>query len=251
MRKTIFILALLLSAFTINAVAQFEGKIIYTIYDNDDDGDNEDSFTTYITPQRILVQGDESFDVKGMMKTDGMLIRLDKKDFVFFTSDNEAMSISKAGITSFINMFGELGKSQKDTQDDIDDIKKNYTFENTGETQTIEGYTATKFVYENKTENQKGTIWMTREIDINWGMLAEPWGDSVAFLTSEDMPSNVILQEGWLPLKGTFYKDGEVDGEFKATVNEMDIADSKVNIATGVTLTSLSEYLFQHMRQQQ
>lgn len=249
MRKTIFILTLLFSAFTVNnAVAQFEGKITYNLYETDDNGDreDEDSFITYITPQRILLEGDESFKVGSAFKSDGLLIRLDKKDFVFFMDENTAMSISKAGITSFINMFGGADSAS----DEVNDMEKDFTFTNTGEKETIDGYTATKFVFESEEENDKGVVWMTQDVSINWGMLAEPWGDSIAFLTSKDMPTNLVLQEGWLPVKGTFYDDGEISGGFTVHIEPVKIKKEMVNLASSVTVTSLSEYLFQQMRQQ-
>jgi len=249
MRKTVFILALLLSVFTVKAAAQFEGKITYTFYETNDNGDrqDEDAFTAFITPQRILLQGEDAFDVGSLFMTDGLLIRLDKKDFVFFTDKNKAMSISKSGITSFINMFSDIHSKQNDT----DEIEKDFTFTQTNETKTIGSYNATKFIFQSKEDDDKAAIWMTRDIDINWGMLAEPWGDSVAFLTQKNLPSGLILQEGWLPLQGTFYKDGETEGEFSAQVEPKDIKKEKVHLAPDVTVTSLSEYLFQHMRDQQ
>ncbi len=251
MKKFACLLTLLLTVFAANLQAQFEGKIIYTFYEMNDSGerDEEEYFTAYITPQRILIQSEESFSMAGSFKTEGLLIRLDKKDFVFLTGDTSAMKITKAGITSFMNMFGEMAKMEHEMEEDM---KKDFTFKNTGEIETFGGYSAKKFVYKsNDEENGKAVIWMTQDININWGMLAEPWGDSVQFMTSGNWPTNSIFQKGYLPLRGTYYEDGKVAGGFSAVVKRTDLAQSMVQIAPEVTVKSLSEYLFQMMRQQQ
>lgn len=248
MKKIFLLPALFIFAFTTNSFAQFEGKITYTLQEKDNSGEQgQEQFTTYFTPNRIFIESDEAMKMAGSFKTEGLLIRLDKNDFVFLTGDKTAMSISKAGITSFMNMFSEMNK--QDESDVANEIEKDYMFKQTGETKNINGYKAYKFVLKSKDEeNKKGIIWMTKQIDINWGMLAEPWGDSVNFLTSKDLPTGYIFQKGWLPLKGTFYEEGEVSGQMTAKVEETDVSQSMVQLSSDMQVKNLSEYLFKMMR---
>ncbi len=250
MKKITCLLALFLAASVGNSFAQFEGKITYSLYEMNDSGDREEEehLTAFITPERILLQTEESMSMAGSFETQGLLIRLDKKDFVFLTGNKTAMSITKAGINSMMNMFGAMGKGQQKAES----VEKDFTFSNTGETETIGGYSASKFVFQTEgEENQKAVIWMTRDININWGMLAEPWGDSISFLTSEALPTDLVFQEGWLPLRATFYEDGQISGGMSAQVKTTDLAQSMVQLPPDVQVRSLSEYLFQRMRQQQ
>ncbi len=249
MKKITCLLALFLTVFAANSFAQFEGEITYTLYEINDSGDREEeeSFTAYITPQRILIQGEEAVNMAGHFKTGGLLIRLDKKDFVFLTGDTTAMKITKSGITSFMNMFGAMDDMKNESEETGD-----YTFKKTGETDDFGGYTAQKFIYKsNNGENNKVVIWMTRDININWGMLAEPWGNSMSFMTDKDLPFKLIKEEGYLPIRATFYEDGEISGGLSAAVKETDVAQSVVQIPPEVTVTSLSQYMFQMMRQNQ
>lgn len=254
MKKIFFLPALFVLLFSTNSFAQFEGKISYTFQEIGENSEKDkEKFSIYFTPDRILLQPDEAMNMAGSFKTGGLLIRLDKKDFVFMTGDKTAMTISKAGITSFMNMFGEMAaETKKGAGGSEEDIKANFTFEKTEETKTINGYEAHKFVFKSKGEESgKGIIWMTSEININWGMLAEPWGDSVSFLTNRDLPTKYIFEKGWVPLKAAFYEGGQVSGRMTTVVKETDIPKSMVRLSSDIQVRSLSEYMFQMMRQQQ
>ncbi len=252
MKKTICFLTLLLTVGSVNVFAQFQGKITYNLYEVNDNGQRaeEENFVAFFTPQRIFIQGEEAVGMPGSIKAEGLLIRLDKKDFVFLTDDNTAFSITKAGITSFMNMFG--GMAQKGQQEQDESSQRSFTFKKTGKTKTINGYNVHKFIAKDKSEkNKKGIIWMTQDVNINWGMLSQPWGDSMEFLTEDELPTELILQEGWIPLKATFYEDGNVEGGFSAMVEETDLAQKKVQLPSDIKVKNLSQYLFQMMRQQQ
>lgn len=245
MKKTISLFAIIFTVCSINAYAQFEGKIAYKVYEMDNGSQQQkENFTAFITPQRILFQGSESMEVPGNIETQGLLVRLDKKDFVLFTSSNSALSITKSEVTSFMNMFGQKssGTSSK--------IKKSVNIEQTGETKTIGGYQAQKFVITDPNEkNKKAVLWMTQEVDINWGMIADPWGNSMQFMTDDDFPTKLIFKEGWLPLQGEFYEKGQVEGGLTAKVQAVNVDKSRVHLSPDVTVKSLGQYLFNSMRQ--
>ena len=158
------------------ASAQFEGKITFNSYNYSSEGveHKDDNFTLFITPDRILLQGEKEYGFMESIQTEGVLVRLDFEDFVFLTGDNEALKISKSDITSMMNMFGN-GQNATKTAEKADNVN----YERTGESATIHGYEADKFIFrDNEEPNEHTEVWMTNQLDVNWGMLAESWSGS-------------------------------------------------------------------------
>lgn len=227
------------------AFAQFEGKVSFSSYEVSANGDqkNNDNFTMYVTADRILLQGDNSYDFIGNIKTEGVLIRLDFKDFVFLTGDEKALQISKSDITSMMNMFGN------DTES-VEDTKVNY--QKTGETQTINGYVCEKFIFEEEDERDSyAAVWMTRDLNINWGMLAEPWGEQVDGIMNETLPTGLIFREGYFPMKIEAYESGTLRMVTETEeISESSVAKAMVQIPSGVSVLSFQDYLFQRLSEQ-
>ncbi|HKL17713.1 MAG TPA: DUF4412 domain-containing protein [Halalkalibaculum sp.] len=243
-QSSLFFTLLLLFLSTEYAHAQFEGKVVYNNYEmKSGEKVSEDRFTMFVTTDRILLQGDNSYDLMGNIKTEGVLIRLDFEDFVFLTGKDKALKISKVDITSMMNLFG--GDSKKDMDTDI-------SYEKTGETETINGYASEKFIFSDKADGKDYVaVWMTRDIKFNWGMLAEPWGDDVEGMISGDFPISLIFEEGYFPLRIESYQSGELKTITEAEeINESSIAKAMVQIPSGVSVLSLQNYLFQQLSEQ-
>lgn len=225
--------------------AQFEGKVTFSNHEVSADGNltDNDTFTMYITQDRILFQGDNSYDFMGNIKTEGVLIRLDFEDFVFLTGDEKALQISKSDITSMMNMFGGGNDIGEDT-----DI----AYERTGETQTLNGYTSEKFIFREKDNREDyAVVWMTRDLDINWGMLAESWGSQLDVKIYNSLPTGLIFKEGYFPLKVESYDSGSLQMITEAKeVSESSIAKAMVQIPSGVSVLSFQDYLFQRLSEQ-
>ncbi|MCW9707788.1 hypothetical protein [Fodinibius salsisoli] len=248
MQKATYYLSamLMVACFTQPATAQFEGEITYESYDyNNDQKENNDEFTLHITPDRILLQGEKEYDFMGSMKTEGVLVRLDQQDFVFLTGDESALKIAKADITSMMNMFGN-GNEVSSAAEKYD-IQKNRT----GETGEIKGYSAEKFIFRDEEGGQGdyAEVWMTKAIDVNWGMLAEPWGneDASTFM-NDSFPMDLVFQEKYIPLLVKTYK-GDVlhSGLEVASINESRIDRSIVEVPSDVKVLTMQQYLFQKM----
>lgn len=229
--------------------AQFEGKVVYNSYEIKSNGDkiNNDRFTMFVTAERILLQGDKSYDFMGNIKTEGVLIRLDFEDFVFLTGKDKALKISKTDITSMMNMFGGESKSNSKKESGAD-----IGYEKTGETMTMNGYACEKFTfYEEDNANDYVEVWMTRDLKFSWGMLAEPWGNDINGMISGDFPISLIFEDGYFPLRIDAYNDGNLSMITEAEeINESSIARAMVQIPTGVSVLSLQNYLFQKLSEQ-
>lgn len=248
MQKATYYLSamLMVACFTQPATAQFEGEITYKSYDyQDGKEENNDEFTLHITPDRILLQGEKKYDFMGSMKTEGVLVRLDEQDFVFMTGDQTALKIAKTDITSMMKMFGN-GNDASSAAEKYD-IQKNRT----GESKQIKGFTAEKFIFRDEEggENDYATVWMTKDIDVNWGMLAEPWGNEEAnTLINDNFPMDLVFQEKYIPLVVETYKDGEKESGLEATnINQARIDHSLVEIPSDMKVLNMQQYLFQKM----
>lgn len=246
-KATYYLSAMLMAAcFTQPASAQFEGEITYNSYDYTAGGEEKgDEFTLYITPERILLKGEKKYDFMESLKTEGVLVRLDSQDFVFLTGGNEVLKIAKTDITSLMNMFNNGNRTREALEEDY-----NIQQDRTGETQTIQGYQSEQFIFRDKADpdNNYSVVWMTKEIDVNWGMLAEPWGDNADALLSDDFPMDLIFKENYFPLKLEAYKNGDLTSALEAKdVNTSPIAPETVEVPSGIKVLSMQEYLFREM----
>lgn len=239
---------IMVACFTQPVSAQFEGKITYSSYEYSDNGSQEeqDEFTLFITPKRILLQGQKKYEFMGSIKTEGVLARLDFQDFVFLTGAQQALKISKSDITSMMNMF-DNGKDAKDVAEQTEDIR----FQKTGDTQSIKGYSCEKFIFRDRhNENDYMVVWMTKEINVNWGMLGEPWSGGAKKIMS-NFPTDLIFKENYFPVKAEGYEGDKLVSTLEATeINKSSIARAMVNIPSGVQVLSFQDYLFQKMSQQ-
>jgi len=245
MKKASYYLSamLMVACFTQPATAQFEGKITFSSYDYSSEGTEEkkDEFTMFLTADRILLQGEKKYNFMGSIQTEGVLVRLDFQDFVFLTGDEEALKISKTDITSMMNMFGN-GTSASEVAEKGEDVN----YKRTNETATIKGYKCRKFIFRDE-ENSHTEVWMTKDLQINWGMLAEPWSDN----TLSSLPTNLVFKEKYFPLKVEVFENNKMVSKMQATsVTESSIARAMVQVPSGVQVLSFQNYLFQKMSDQ-
>lgn len=227
------------------AQAQFEGKINFQGYEinNGEKVKDDEPLTLFITPTRILLQGEQEYAVGGALKAEGIMVRQDEQDFVLLTGEDQAMSITKSGITAFMNMFG--GEAQQDMQD----VNSNLQIEKSNDQKQINGYTAYKFVITDKQNPETRTeVWMTKELDINWGMLASTWNEHLYGFAGNDVPLELILDKGYFPIRTKQYKNGDLAYVTETEITATNVADSITQIESGTEIISLQDYLFQQFR---
>lgn len=249
MKKVSYFLSLLVlvALFTTPASAQFEGEITFNSYNYSGDvEEKQDEFSLFITPERILLHGENQYDLMGSIETEGILVRLDFQDFVFLTGKDKALKISKSDITSMMNMFGDQGSTSKAVEKG-DDI----SYERTGETKNIHGYTAEKFIFRDDDRgNEYTAVWMTQDISVNWGMLAEPWSGGASKII-DNFPTDVVFKDKFFPVRVEGYRADEMVSKLEASeINESPVARGMVKIPTNVQVLSFQDYLFQKMSEQ-
>ncbi len=246
MRLSIFTVALFFSLLSSAVYAQFEGHITMSVY-GEEDGEIENStLNLYATPNRILIKGDDEVSVMGRVNAGGLLIRNDQKDFIVLTDENKALQATKAGIESMVEMV--FGWMQNDTND-ADTPETEYSFSN--RTKTILGQKTTEMIIRSKDE--PGThlsVWLTPNIDINWGILAEPWKGMPKSIDKEinGMSQDVFFKGKNFPMLVEAVKGNERTKVMEVkNIDRSAVAKSRVEVPAGVTLVSLQEYIFSLM----
>lgn len=224
---------------------QFEGKIVFNSYNIDENGseNDHDQFTLFITPQRILMQGNNQYDVTKSIQTEGILVRLDEEDFVLFTEGNKAMSISRQDIDSMMSMF-EGNNNKTNGNPEIDTSVK---YERPGKTRTINGYDCELFIFRDEdNENQRAEVWMTRDITINWGMLADSWSGITGKITDGEIPLQLIFEDSYFPLLVESYEGQQQRSRLVAEeIQSTTEAREWVKIPSGVKVLNFQQYLFE------
>lgn len=224
--------------------AQFEGQISMTIY-NQENGDitEENVVNLYTTQERILIKGEDKINISdGMMEASGILIRSDMRDFVIMMGEKEALRFTKEeleGMFSMINMMsgGELDKSDSDM---------NYTY--TNEVRTIEGLQATELRVYGKEQKNYLSIWLTNDLDIDWGMLSEPWKNVPGSMSGQVNQMTQEFKSRNFPLLIEVTEKGETSTIFEVTkVKKSRIAKDMVEMPAGLQLVSLQEMIMKAM----
>ena len=228
------------------AQAQFEGQITMNLYGEKDGAEKVSKLNMYVTSNRIFLKGEDEMNFGDSFNSGGMLIRNDKKDFVVLMENNDALQVTKSEIEGLFKMFLSWGgDSSKGSTN-----KKDAGYEYTGKVKDIKGYESHELLIKSSEKDETISVWLTPNIDINWGMLAEPWknlsGDA-------DKVVNRISREAIFS-NDNFPMLIEVHGE-KGTekvmevqnINKSNIAKAMVQIPAGVNLIGVSELMFKMM----
>lgn len=232
-----------MAAFSMPAQAQFEGQIIMKAYGEEDGRPTTNELNLYAAKDRIIIKGENSMSfMDDSYDASGLLIRNDKKDFIILMDNDQALQFTKEELEGFFSMAAMMSGDDAEADVDTDDMP---SLVYTNRTKVIRGYDCTELKVTDKENGNSMSIWLTGEIKLNWGMLAEPWKNvPVAF---QD-PATRITQEfksSSFPMMIEIKDEGEWKTIFEVTdINESSIAKAMVEIPTGIKLVSLGDMLF-------
>lgn len=220
--------------------AQFEGQIAMDIYSRDGNKEERSTINLYSTADRIFVKGDDGVSVGDSFDSGGLLIRNDKKDFILLMDNNDALQVTKAEIEGLFKMLLSWGDDSSTPADDR--IKYTYT----GKEQKINGYATSELQIITDKGKSVFSIWLTPEIDINWGMMAEPWqnlsGD--ADRAVNQITRQAIFQGKNFPMLVEVTEKGKKETVMKVnSINKSAIAKAMVEVPTGVNLIGVFEFM--------
>ncbi len=233
---------------SMQAKAQFQGQITMKVYSEDGGKVEENLVNMYVTPQRIMLQGDNQVNLASSMNAEGLLIRNDKKDFILLTGESSALQVTKQDIQNLISMAEQFESKEKSTSDAS---SVDYRF--TDRTRTILGMETTELIVEDDESDNYLAIWLTPNVDINWGILTDSWSGldpnmDRAFRTSQE----TIFKGKSFPLLIEAYdakkKQRNVVMEVM-NLQESSVAKAMVEIPQGVNIMGFSDFMFQLMMQ--
>lgn len=238
MKRLTFVIALFLAVGYGQSYAQFEGKIMFDVYLAYTGFINKEMVSLYITEERILLEAETESAESGPKK---VIFRLNNEDIIIFTDKNKALKITKSDVSAFTAITTNFQKL-------IGTVAPNWmkiSFQKTDEEKTINGYSAQKFLLTSALEpNNKAVLWMTKELDINWGILG---GLFTKMFDSYLDPSVSIIEEGYFPLLIQSFKDGELQRKIEAVVLAGNVPESKMTITSNVQIIDLQDYFSQMM----
>jgi hypothetical protein len=226
--------------------AQFEGHISMNLY-----GDNENGKTSvnqlnmYVTADRIFLKGEDEMNFGQSFNSGGMLIRNDKKDFVVLMENNDALQVTKSEVEGLFKMFLSWGSDSSPNSSENEEMN----FEYTDRERTINGYKTYELVISGKEADSKMSVWLTPNIDINWGMLAEPWKNIPAEANRAVNQSRdaVFTGKNFPMLVEVTGKKGTETVMEVTNINKSSIAKAMVQVPTGVNLISVTDLMFKMM----
>lgn len=226
-----------------NAFAQFEGQVTMKTYGENNGVPQTSELNLYATSNRIIVKGDQAVSFSDDFDASGLLIRNDKKDFIVLMGENKALQFTKEELEGFFQMAGMMAGQDNDV-----DVNSDTNFRYTDRTKTILGYECAELLIENDENKNSVSVWLTSGININWGMLAEPWKnvpenmrESSSRITQEFKSSN-------FPMLVEVNEKGKKETVFEViNVNKSSIAKAMVEIPSGVNLIGLQELIFSMM----
>lgn len=220
--------------------AQFEGQISMDIFSTNNGKTETNTLNLFSTPNRIFIQGEDDVNLANTFNSGGLLIRNDKKDFIVMMENNDALQVTKAEIEGLFKMLFSWESEPNTTEKDR--INFNYT----GKEKKINGYATTELQIFDNDDKSVVSVWLTPEVDINWGMMAEPWqnlsGDvdrAVNGLTRQ-----AIFQGKNFPMLVEITKKGKTETVMKVnSIKKSPIAKAMVEVPTGVNIIGVFEFM--------
>ncbi|WP_018127019.1 DUF4412 domain-containing protein [Balneola vulgaris] len=248
--RLVFSFSLLLFSIFVStsAIAQFQGQITMNIYSEDNGVPNTSELNMFVTAQRIFVKGENEVSLTEGVNSGGILIRNDMKDFIILMDDNDALQVTKSEIEGLFKMFSSMSGSSSSSNK-----RDRAGFEYTGKTKSINGYETSELRIWNKSKDENGeyiSVWLTPNVDINWGMLAQTWEN---LPEDADEAVNQVSQEAIFKSKNfpmlievTSDEGTEVIMEV-TNIYKTNLAKAMVEIPAGVNLIGVSDLMFKVM----
>jgi hypothetical protein len=239
------------SVLSTSTQAQFNGVLDIQLYSKNDAGITDTSLIhMYVTPERILVKGAEEESIKsGNYEASGLLIRQDQRDFVLMMGKNQALQLSKSEIEGFFTMISTIFGIEEPTPQELAESKSSVVV--TGRVENINGYPSKEIKITDADGSGYATIWTTIKLDIDWGLLKEPWLNSPDWLreatdrlTIEFQSKSVPVLMTWTSDEGTFTFYELIRAEKSA------VAKATVELPSNYQLLGFSDWIIMQMMQQ-
>ena len=232
--------------------AQFNGVIDMHFYSTNDKEVKDTSLVQmYVTNERILIKGAEDERLtSGSYEASGLLIRQDQKDFVLMMGNNQALQLTKSEIEGFFSMISTVFGIEQPSPSEMEENKTN--IEVTGRVSTINGYTSKEIRITEADEDGFMSVWTTSKLNMNWGLLAEPWLNSPEWLRDATDRITLEFQTNSIPVLITWTTtEGETSTIYELVRAEKSaIAKAMVELPSNYQLLGFSDWIMLQMMQQ-
>ena len=231
--------------------AQFNGILDIKLYIKNDVGITDTSLIhMYVTPERILMQGAEEESIKsGNYEASGLLIRQDQRDFVLMMGKNQALKLTKSEIESFFTMISTIFGIEEPTSQGLTESKSSVVI--TGRVENINGYPSKEIRITDADGSGYATIWTTTKLDMDWGLLKEPWLNSPDWLRDATDRATIEFQSKSVPVLMTWTSDGGTFTFYELIRAEKTaVAKAMVELPSNYQLLGFSDWIMLQMMQQ-
>lgn len=238
-------LFLMMIIYSMQAYAQFEGQISMNLYEQENGKITDtNELNLFATSDRILIKGEDKINISdGLMEASGFLVRGDMQDFVVMMGDDEALRFTKEELEGVFNMFSMFDDGEHDL-----DMESDNEYKYTNEVRTIQGLKATELQVWGDDGDGYLSIWLTNELNINWNILTQPWGNvPKGFKKPLDQMTQEFKSSNF-PLLIEVHEKNKDYTLFEVTkVKKSRIAKDMVEVPSNVELVSLQTLLMKAM----
>ncbi|MEL0010378.1 MAG: DUF4412 domain-containing protein [Bacteroidota bacterium] len=247
-----FVLLLVISISNQRVHAQFNGVIDMHLYSiNDQEVTDTSLVQMFVTNDRILIKGAEDQRLKsGSYEASGLLIRQDQKDFVLMMGKNQALQLTKSEIEGFFSMISTVFGIEQPSAAEMEESKTK--IEVTGRVDMIKGYTSKEIRITEADDDGYLSVWTTSKLDMNWGLLAEPWLNSPEWLRDATDRLTLEFQTNSIPVLITWTtNDGNTTTIYELMRAEKSaIVKAMVELPSNYQLLGFSDWIMLQMMQQ-
>jgi hypothetical protein len=236
-------LVILMVAAQPTPIAFFEGSVTLYRYKPDpvEGKTGERTVMADISASRIRISGLQTVEPTGIfrqIKATDLIIRNDKQDFVFLTSDKTAIVMTKQEVQA-ISMLVAMSRRTGDRNLlTVPDLK----WTDTGRTRRIQNLPTREWTAQMADMPLGAKLWFSEQFRISWGMLAEPWVADAGIAGL--LPIQTLFGDGQSPLRVETYRQGALFEVIEFTrVLRRPAAQLALDIPAGFAVLSFQELM--------
>lgn len=246
--RPLFCLISLFVLFQGTAVAQFEGEISFEVTNPNQQSGQPVVMDMTFTENRIFVDSNVSMNVMAGLRAQGVLVRHDEQDFVVITNEDEGLQVAKSDLESLVNLMNQMRGQQQNV------AKEPFPWEErlveTGEERRIHGYNTQQFIVKGETNNEYVSVWLTNEINVDWGLLSDAWYAIGSKQLDREVPIEVVMNNQSFPLLvESFVNEQLVFKAESVSVDEDTFDRTKTTLSPALKLIGLTELMMNMFRQ--
>lgn len=245
--KTVLLTLSLLLVLSLPAFSQFEGEIQFQGEDFTDQQSGQFGFTLTSAANRILISSDLNVNVITGLTANGLLIRNDLQDFVFYTDTDQALKVSKDDLDGLMNLIDRFGGGNNGEGESFD---WESGVEETGNKRSHLGHTVHEFRLNGESAGQFVSVWLTEDIKMRWGLMVDVWNRVGTKFSESELPIELVMNPNSFPLLFEVFDGGNLIFKVESTsVNTTGFDRSAVELSDDKALLGLTELMMNMFRQ--